>query len=395
MSGPDIMDTLLRVHGAEELGRQYVFVRLARMNIAGHIDYSEISRVLQQIRRRADWFPVWMSASDRHASLAVAAERRQATVSAGDAYLRAALCAHWASLYAAGNDKTIAHNRSLELYSAGSSWFEPPSRRVEIDFEGDVLPGYLRGHDEGRAQHLVVMLGGADTNKEELHHWGTQFTRRGFAVLVVDGPGQGELAARYKRLTMRFDTYHRAVTSVIDWALRRLPNVEQEKIGLFGNSLGGYLALDTALREPRVGAVISNGGFCDAASMDQWPAGVMRAFSSCLGLNEEEAIKDHLRRHLDLGAVAPDHHPPTLVIHGGREDLADEDESRRAAQVMEGALVVVEDGWHTCTNRDHLMSPLMVDWMSSALSGTTRSGFQEVHLIDDRGYQAFFEVAGI
>ena len=63
MLDPDLLDTLLRVHGGEVLGRNYVFVRLARMNIAGHIDYSETSRILQSIRRKADWYPVWMDAS--------------------------------------------------------------------------------------------------------------------------------------------------------------------------------------------------------------------------------------------------------------------------------------------------------------------------------------------
>lgn len=52
MPGPDQLDTLLRVHGGEVLGRNYVFVRLARMNVAGHIDYSETSRILEAIRRK-------------------------------------------------------------------------------------------------------------------------------------------------------------------------------------------------------------------------------------------------------------------------------------------------------------------------------------------------------
>lgn len=393
MSGPDLFDMLLRVHGAEDLGRQYVFVRLARMNIAGHIDYSEISRILQRIRRRSDWFGEWMSASDRHAALAVAAEHREAPSSAGDAYLRASLCAHWASLYAGAADKTTAHRRSIELYTAGSAWYEPPSERVEIDFEGDVIPGYLRSRQDRDPQPLVVMLGGADTNKEELHHWGTQFARRGFVVLVVDGPGQGEHSSRYERLAMRFDTYHRAVSAIIDWAEQELPRVDPKRIGIFGNSLGGYLALDAALRDTRIGAAISNGGFCDAASIDQWPPGVMRAFASCLGIEDEESIRSHITDRLDLSKVPTEHRPPSLVIHGGREDLADEEESRRAAKVTESTLVVIEDGWHTCTNRDHLLSPLMTDWMSTALAGKTRPGFQEVHLNDERGYQALFEVA--
>lgn len=394
MSGPDLFDTLLRVHGAEDLGREYVFVRLARMNIAGHIDYSEISRILQRIRRKSDWFSEWMSASDRHAALGIAAQHRNASASAGDALLRASLCAHWASLYAEAENKTTAHQRSLELYRLGGSWFDPPSERVEIEFDGDVLPGYLRGDKNAHDGRLVLMLGGADTNKEELHHWGTQFARRGFVVLVVDGPGQGEHASRYGRLNMRFDTYHQAVSAVLDWAERSLTDIDHQAIGLFGNSLGGYLALDAALRDKRIQAVISNGGFSDAASIDRWPPGVMRAFSSCLGMEKAEDIRSHIVEHLNLSKVPSKHSPPTMVIHGGREDLADEDESRRAAQITDGTLAVIEDGWHTCTNRDHLLSPLMTDWMTSALKGETRPGFKEVRLRDERGYQALFEVAG-
>jgi 2,6-dihydroxypseudooxynicotine hydrolase len=394
MAAPDLFDTLLRLHGAEALGREYVFVRLARMNIAGHIDYSEISRVLGGIRRKADWARQWLEASERHQGLAVSAGLRGAHVSAGDAFLRAALCAHWASLYADESQKTMAHQRSLELYAAGARWYEPPSVRVEIPFGGDVLPGYLRRFPADSERAVVVMLGGADTNKEELHHWGTQFTRRGFAVLVVDGPGQGELSARYDRLLMRFDRYHEAISTVVDWVQADRKGLDGDRIGVFGNSLGGYLAVDAALRDERVGAVISNGGFCDAASMSRWPDGVMRAFASCLGMDDRAEITSHLREHLDLGMVPVAHRPPALVLHGGREDLTDEDESRRAAQVAGGTLVIVEDGWHTCTNRDHLISPLMTDWMDAALTGRTRSGFTEVRIMDDRGYHSLFEVVG-
>lgn len=396
MPGPDLFDTLLRVHGAETLGREYVFVRLARMNIAGHLDYSEISRILQQIRRRADWLDVWMAASERHRSLALAAAYRRAYTSAGDSYLRASLCAHWASLYAPEDEKSAAHKTSLELYAAGAEWFEPPARRIEIPFDGDVLPGYVRRRDAGTTQAAVIMLGGADTNKEELHHWGTEFTRRGMVALTIDGPGQGELAGRYGRLMMRFDRFHESVSAIIDWLHDGgVDGIDIDRIGLFGNSLGGYLALDAALRDQRISAVVSNGGFCDAASIDSWPPGVFRAFASCLGLEDESAIRRHVEEHLDLSRVPMTHRPPALVIHGGREDLADEAESRRAAQVIDGTLLVVEDGWHTCTNRDHVMSPIFGDWLASALRGETRGGLVEVRISDEQGYKGFFEVSGI
>ncbi|MGH8926815.1 MAG: alpha/beta hydrolase family protein [Acidimicrobiia bacterium] len=389
MNGPDLFDALLRLHGAEVLGREYLFVRLARINIAGHLDYSEVSRILTSIRRRSHWFTVWMEASERHESLARTAATIGATASAGDGFLRAALCAHWSTLFADENDHLRGHRRSLELYQAGSPWFDPPSERHEVAFDGEVLPGYLRRPAQVARPRLVVMVGGADTNKEELHHWGTEITRRGMAVFAFDGPGQGEHAARYERLLMRFDRFHHAISAVLDWATG-LPEVETDGFGLFGNSLGGYLALDAALRDPRVKAVISNGGFCDGALVDSWPPGVLRAFAACLGIRDNDAIVEHLREHLNLLAVPVENRPAALIVHGGLEDLVDESESQRAADAIGGTLFVINDGWHTATNRDHLASPVFADWMFRALSGA-RQGPRTVHAQDERDFATLMQ----
>lgn len=389
MNGPDLFDSLLRLHGAEVLGREYLFVRLARINIAGHLDYSEVSRILTSIRRRSHWFTVWMDASERHESLARAAATIGATASAGDGFLRAALCAHWSTLFAGGKDQLLGHLRSLELYQAGSPWFEPPSERHEVPFDGDLLPGYLRRPAHVARPRLVVMIGGADTNKEELHHWGTEITRRGLAVFAFDGPGQGEHGARYERLLMRFDSFHHAISAVLDWATN-LPDVDTAGFGLFGNSLGGYLALDAALRDPRVEAVISNGGFCDGALVDSWPPGVLRAFAACLGIRENDLIVEHVRKHLNLLAVPVANRPAALIVHGGREDLVDESESQRAADAIGGTLLVIDDGWHTATNRDHLASPAFADWMARALFGGG-DGPRTVHAKDERDFAVLMQ----
>jgi dienelactone hydrolase len=389
MNGPDLLDHALRLHGAETLGRAYVFVRLARINIAGHLDYSETSRVLSEIQRRSDWFPVWMAAADRHASLARSAASRGSHVSAGDAYLRASMCAHWATMFGEDGARTEAHRRSVELYTAGAEWFEPPSVRAEIPFDSDILPAWVR-EPRGGARGVVLMVGGADTNKEELHHWGTEIARRDFRVVAFDGPGQGELAARYGRLPMRFDTYHRAIEAVVTWALDRWGDAAG-RVGLFGNSLGGYLALDAGRRDQRISAVISNGGFSDARQHRAWPAPVVKAFSSCLGMTEDRDTLEHVAEYVNLSREPAAHSPAALIVHGGREDLSAEDEAEHAAREMDGTLVVFEDGWHTCTNRDHVVSSLFADWLASALSGEVKQGFRSVRGTDEEVYRELFD----
>ena len=388
--GPDLFDQLLRLHGAEELGRAYLYVRLARYSVAGQLDYSETSRILSGIRRRADWTRAWSAAAERHEALAQVAEGRGASVSAGDGYLRAALCHHWGSMFAEGDAKTAAHSRSVELYRRGSAHYRPPSRRIEIPFENDHLPAYVRMPTDVDNPPVILMIGGADTNKEELHHWGTQLTLRGFCVVPFDGPGQGELSARYGRLTMRFDSFHSAVGAVLDHLESSHPELDLDKVGIFGNSLGGYLGLDAALRDRRVKAVVSNGGFADARSLDRWPPPVLAAFSSCLGIQDPQEVASHIREHLDLANVPRVNTPAALVVHGGREDLSDEAEAAAAADAVGGSLLVVEDGWHTCTNRDHLVSPIFGDWFSAALHDPSSVSGRAVRASDETGYAELF-----
>ena len=390
MPGPDLLDQLLRLHGAEELGRSYLYVRLARYSVAGRLDYSEISRILSGIRRRADWPSAWSEAADRHEALARAAEVRRADVSTGDAYLRAALCHHWGSMFAEGDAKSAANARSVELYGRGSPYYRPPSHRVEIPFENDHLPAYVRMPPDVEHPPVILMIGGADTNKEELHHWGTELTLRGFCVVPFDGPGQGELSARYGKLTMRFDSFHLATRAVIDHLERTHPELDLDKVGIFGNSLGGYLGLDAALRDRRVKAVISNGGFADARSLDRWPRPVLAAFSSCLGITDPQEVADHIREHLDLAKVPRANNPAALVVHGGREDLSEEAEAAAAADIVGGSLLVVEDAWHTCTNRDHLVSAVFGDWLAAAIEDPTSVSTGTIRTTDETGYAKLF-----
>lgn len=388
--GPDLFDQLLRLHGAEKLGRSYLYVRLARYSVAGHLDYSEISRILAGIRRRTDWTSAWSAAAARHEALARAAEVRRAYVSAGDGYLRAALCHHWGSMFAEGDARTASHSRSVELYGCGAAYYRPPSRRIEIPFENDHLPAYVRMPTNVDRPPVILMIGGADTNKEELHHWGTQLTLRGFCVVPFDGPGQGELSARYGRLTMRFDTFHRAIGAVLDHLESSHPELDLDKVSIFGNSLGGYLGLDAALRDHRVKAVISNGGFADARSLDRWPPPVLAAFSSCLGIRDPQEVASHIREHLDLANVPRVNTPAALVVHGGREDLSEETEAAAAADAVGGSLLVVEDGWHTCTNRDHLVSAIFGDWFGAALHDPGSVSSRAVRTSDETGYAELF-----
>ena len=120
---------------------------------------------------------------------------------------------------------------------------------VEIPYEQNDLPGYLVSPSGPLHSRPTVMIqGGIDAFSEEM--WfklGEALVRRGYTVLLPDGPGQGE--SKRRRIGSRAD-YEVAVTAFIDFLVNR-DEVDPERIALVGSSMGGSSQL--AVRPSRGG----------------------------------------------------------------------------------------------------------------------------------------------
>ncbi|OPY37095.1 MAG: Alpha/beta hydrolase family protein [Methanoregula sp. PtaU1.Bin051] len=81
--------------------------------------------------------------------------------------------------------------------------------------------------------------------------------RRGYNVLTFEGPGQGEVI-RVQHIPFRAD-WENVITPVVDYAVSR-PDVDKDRIALWGISLGGYLAPRGAAYEHRFAALIADAG---------------------------------------------------------------------------------------------------------------------------------------
>ncbi|HVT28601.1 MAG TPA: alpha/beta fold hydrolase [Lacipirellulaceae bacterium] len=94
-------------------------------------------------------------------------------------------------------------------------------------------------------------------------HYALELTKRGYVTLSPDYPSFGESkdydfdADNYASGTMKaiYDN-----TRAID-LLQSLPEVDPNRIGVIGHSLGGHNALFTAVFEPRIRAVVTSCGF--------------------------------------------------------------------------------------------------------------------------------------
>jgi dienelactone hydrolase len=124
---------------------------------------------------------------------------------------------------------------------------------------GDRLPAVLCLHQTTAiGKEEPAGLGG----KPNLHY-ALHLARRGYVTLAPDYPSFGDAAGynfdadAYVSGTMKavYDNI-RAVD-----LLQSLPQVDGERIGVIGHSLGGHNAMFTAFFEPRIKAIVSNCGF--------------------------------------------------------------------------------------------------------------------------------------
>ncbi|MFM2402681.1 MAG: hypothetical protein RL223_561 [Pseudomonadota bacterium] len=201
------------------------------------------------------FYAAWKAGGDQLVALADQDLARGHRLSAGEKLGRAALYYGIAErMQAHGFEHRLAmYRRSLELFQTSRELTRENCTRVEIPCMGRHLSGlYVRaeGLRPGQRAPLVVIMNGLDSTKEMLQKsvMGTMFARRGLSALFVDQPGTGE-ALRLHGMPARHDTEVWAAP-IVDW-LQAHAEVDPQRIGALGVSLGGYYCPRAVAFEPR------------------------------------------------------------------------------------------------------------------------------------------------
>jgi alpha-beta hydrolase superfamily lysophospholipase len=140
---------------------------------------------------------------------------------------------------------------------------EPPGEKVDIPYQGTKLPAYFfraPGHEKDVRPVILVGGGWDSTLTDNYLGVGIAALRRGYHILLHDGPGQGKLLID-EGLPLRHD-WEKVVTPVVDAALR-IDVVDPRKIVYQPWSLGGYMAPRVAAFEHRLAATIADPGQID------------------------------------------------------------------------------------------------------------------------------------
>jgi len=334
--------------------------------VANGIDVNDFDETVAMTTEWKDWAPNWMAVGEMHEALGREAEQHGRWLSAAQAYQRAAWCYHlgkflWfedARLHGELRDRAVA------VYNKALPHLDPPAERLEIPFEGHIVPGNLR-RPNSRRPPLVLLVPGLDSSKEELFAIEEDFLRRGLATLTVDGPGQSENSVHF---AIR-PNWESVVTPLLDHLAGLDLGVDQDRVGLMGISMGAIYGPRAAAHEKRIRALVGlagpyNLGECWDA-LNPLTKGGYRFYTK--SADEAEARRTAFTLNLEgvLGKVTQ----PLLVIHGAKDRLFPPAQAERIAREAGNAtLVIYPDGNHVCNNIAYKYRPLMADWLHEQLT---------------------------
>jgi esterase/lipase len=249
---------------------QYSFQTLRTLGyaVSGGADVNEVLKTAYSIKEGDDesWYREWLKTAEQREKAGDGFLARGKTISARQEFFKASNYYRAAEFFLHTNpeDPRIVSvwKKSRDSFLKAAKLTGHPIIHVDIPFEGTTLPGYLCLVDKsGTKRPLLIVHSGFDGTKEELYFETAYFAvKRGYNVLLFEGPGQGEVI-RIQKLPFR-PNWETVVTPVVDYIVT-LKEFDAEKLALMGISFGGYLAPRAAAFEKRIKACIANGGVYD------------------------------------------------------------------------------------------------------------------------------------
>jgi dienelactone hydrolase len=213
------------------------------------------------------WFAAWHALAERTAALADECAAAGHRVSAAGAYLRAATY-HAEAVDALSGLDEGEERLGPEFRAQQAAWngfvahTSTAVERVDIPYAQSSLPGLLFRSPEGRGATLVA-VNGSDGSFPGL--WAACVApalRRGFHVLVFDGPGQ-QTQLFERDVPFRPD-WENVLTPVYDFVSQR-EGVDPARIVLYGISQGGYWVPRALAFEHRYAAAAADPGVVDVS----------------------------------------------------------------------------------------------------------------------------------
>jgi 2,6-dihydroxypseudooxynicotine hydrolase len=337
----------------------------AERHAADGLPVSEIRRALRALDGWDSWWPYWMERSkwfEAHVGQPGHSRPTQAHL-----WLLAMLTAHVAQYLHFHNsrERMAGLRRKIVTYSRAAPLLDPPARTLDIPFGTGALPAILRLPTGGAQPHpCVVYVGGLDAHKEDAHEFLELCLARGMAVMAFDGPGQGEAFLRGFPLD---ENAYRGVSAAVD-VLTGLAEIDSNRIGVIGRSLGGFLAPRAVADDPRVQALVVWGAMYHLRDFANLPGQTQAGFRMITGSTDVKEAAQCVA-FIDLSNAASRICCPTLIVHGELDTLTPPDHAQALAHEIGAScrLQLIEGSPHCNHDVAHLVRPMMADFLAAEL----------------------------
>jgi dipeptidyl aminopeptidase/acylaminoacyl peptidase len=228
-------------------------------------------------------------------------------------------------------------------------------------------------HPAADATAAVILCHGMESSKasEKIVTLSRELAQRGILALRFDFAGSGESGGRFEEMTYSGEVEDlRAAYEVV-------VKYRPEKIGVFGSSMGGTVALLFAAQEESVATVVTLAApvhperFTERLSTpeqtQQWRT---QGYTLYHGRRIDVSLLNDLER-LDVMNAARKITCPVLVIHGDKDDTVPVEEAHELYAALQGPkkLCILPGSNHRLTNPEHLQKALAesIEWLTGHL----------------------------
>ena len=228
---------------------------------AGYIvsNCADLGEILETVKVIAEgdaqsWYTAWEATADRVFALA---ERTHDPLSKGGAYMRACTYQRTAEFLLPPDDpkRPASFEKIGSYFVKGLDTLGVRYERITVPCGGATLRAlHFPGPRGAETRPLLMFGGGFDSILEEYYpNFAEAALKRGYSVLIYEGPGQGEALRKYG-LTYTAE-WEKPVKAVLDEFLHS--RAKPSKIALIGMSMGGYFAPRAAAFEDRIDGVVT------------------------------------------------------------------------------------------------------------------------------------------
>lgn len=351
--------------------------------------FEDLNAVYSKVSGRRSFPKAWAKRAGVLEHMAKDAEARGRQHTARQLYHRAAIC------YGRAQHLIPIHGEARKV-----EWFEGLYRCYDkvVEWSGGTMESkaveFAPGQNAYATFHkapgdgpkpTIIALPGMDQVKEDVcNPFNNEFIPRGMNVCAIDGPGQG--ACNRDGTWQTENNYEQAASAIVDWLVTR-DDVDPDRIGIFGMSMGSRWGVLIGAADPRISAVcgqMANVGTYDMI-FEQAQPNFKRIYMYMAGYSDEAEFDEFVARLAHLPDVAKDLKVPHLLVAGDMDELCSPEDiaTFRAGLGGPTELWLYEGVFHPMGEVANQIYPAIADWLLESLTNGRPDGYNNTIYVED------------